>query len=204
MHRSELNLANTYIKAPFSGKLDNRLAEIGTFLVKGNGCAVLMQENPFLAVGEISEAIVSTIKVGGHAKADIGGIGIKHGTIRFVSSVANSNTRAYRVEMLLDNSDGKIRDGMTTTISIPLDKAHAHFLPTSALVLGEFGHLGIRAVKNDTVVFYKVTILEDKEDGIWVSGLPDSLTLITVGQDFVSAGQKVRVKNVTIAHETQS
>lgn len=208
VHRRELDLANTYIKAPFSGKLDSRLAEIGTFLVKGNGCAVLMQVDPFLAVGEVSEALVSMIKVGGLAKANISGIGNVEGTIRFVSSIANSNTRAYRVEMLLNNPNGQIRDGMTTSISIPLKVSQAHFIPSSALVLGQSGQLGIRAVVDGSVVFHAVKILEDEENGIWVFGLPDSLELITVGQDFVSSGQKVRTNktepNLAMMSETQS
>lgn len=204
MHRRELDLANTYIKAPFAGKLDSRLAEVGAFLVKGNACANLMQENPFLAVGEISEAIVTLIKVGQPAKTNISGLGNIDGTIRYVSSVANADTRAYRVEMLLDNSNGKVRDGMTATISIPLNTTQAHFIPSSALVLGDHGQLGIRAVKNDSVVFYEVKILDDEEDGIWVSGLPDSLNLITVGQDFVSDGQPVRTTHMSDVRETQS
>jgi membrane fusion protein, multidrug efflux system len=36
-----------------------------------------------------------------------------------------------------------------------------------------------------------VTIVSDGPDGMWVAGLPDRVNVITVGQEFVTNGQKV-------------
>jgi len=36
-------------------------------------------------------------------------------------------------------------------------------------------------------------VLRDAPEGIWVSGLPDSVDVIVVGQDFVTEGQPLRV-----------
>ena len=36
-----------------------------------------------------------------------------------------------------------------------------------------------------------VSVISDGPDGIWVTGLPDRVNVITVGQEFVSDGQRV-------------
>ena len=46
------------------------------------------------------------------------------------------------------------------------------------------------------VVFYPVEILGGTEDSVWVGGLPETLTMIVVGQEFVQAGQKVEAVSV--------
>jgi multidrug efflux system membrane fusion protein len=44
------------------------------------------------------------------------------------------------------------------------------------------------------VEFHTVSIIEDGPDGTWVSGLPPVTRIITVGQEFVFEGQRVRVE----------
>jgi membrane fusion protein, multidrug efflux system len=60
--------------------------------------------------------------------------------------------------------------------------------------------LGIRAVGADsTVAFYPVTIVQDTREGVWVTGLPPTVDVITVGQEFVIPGQTVKATNVSAA-----
>ena len=44
-----------------------------------------------------------------------------------------------------------------------------------------------------TVQFVNVNLIQDTEDGAWISGLPNKSRIITVGQDYVSDGEKVEV-----------
>jgi multidrug efflux system membrane fusion protein len=43
----------------------------------------------------------------------------------------------------------------------------------------------------DKVQFVPVGIVEDQQDMMWLSGIPDGARLILRGQDFVREGQKV-------------
>ena len=43
--------------------------------------------------------------------------------------------------------------------------------------------------------FIPIDILEDSEDGIWVTGVPDKIQLIIQGQGFVENNQKVLVSS---------
>jgi multidrug efflux system membrane fusion protein len=76
-------------------------------------------------------------------------------------------------------------------------------LPQSVLTLDDDGVLGVRSVEGDTVAFHPVTIVRDTRDGVWVTGLPARIDIITVGQEFVIAGQKVNATNVTTTAEAE-
>ena len=47
----------------------------------------------------------------------------------------------------------------------------------------------MRTLGHDNVVeFHRVDVFDDDEDGVWVTGLPSTTHLITVGQELVSLG----------------
>ena len=47
--------------------------------------------------------------------------------------------------------------------------------------------------QNSVVSFIPITILGGDSSGFWIGGLPQTVTVITVGQDYVVEGQKVDV-----------
>ena len=60
------------------------------------------------------------------------------------------------------------------------------------MLLSDEGNLGVRAVnENDEVKFLPINIVEDTNDGIWVTGIPNLSKLIVLGQGFVRNGEKV-------------
>ena len=46
------------------------------------------------------------------------------------------------------------------------------------------------------VAFHPVTIIRDTRDGVWVTGLPFKINVITVGQEFVQPGQIVGLRQI--------
>ena len=46
------------------------------------------------------------------------------------------------------------------------------------------------------IPFGEIEILEDSMDGIWISGLPRNIRIITIGQEYVFQGQIVNVKEI--------
>ncbi len=194
VEKREQDLANTKIKAPFAGLINDRPAEIGAFLQKGSECATIILEDPYLVVGEVSETFVSALKVGNSATIEINGIGMLEGKVRFIAGIANSQTRAFRIEVEIPNKNNSLRDGLTSTIQLSLGQLMAHFLPSSTLVLNTDGVLGVRSVDNNSIVhFHPIEIIDDDLRGIWVTGLPDLVKVITAGQNFVSEGEEVHI-----------
>jgi len=50
---------------------------------------------------------------------------------------------------------------------------------------------------DNKVVFTAVTIERAQTDGVWVSGLPDAVDIITIGQGYVNNGETVDPKSET-------
>ena len=81
-------------------------------------------------------------------------------------------------------------------LRIPVGTESAHRVSPAVLTLYDKGIIGVKAVNHVClVVFHPARILADTSEGIWLGNLPKKLTLISVGQDFVKVGQKVRIKN---------
>ena len=190
----EVELSHTKIQAPFDGVMDQRPAEIGTYLQKGDTCATILDLDPYLVVGEISERMVAKITPGMAASARLVDGTELQGRIRYVATGGQAETRTFRVELEVPNPEQTLKDGMTAEIRIPTSENNAHRIPTSTLVLNDQGVMGVRVVENDVVRFVPVNIIGDDPSGAWVSGLEGRVNLITVGQQFVKEGQRVQAK----------
>jgi multidrug efflux system membrane fusion protein len=94
--------------------------------------------------------------------------------------------------MSAPNPDFRVRDGVTARLSIPVGQEPAHLVSPSILTLTDDGVVGVKLLDaDDRVRFQEVDILDDTREGVWIAGLPERVTLITVGQNFVNVGQKV-------------
>jgi multidrug efflux system membrane fusion protein len=91
----------------------------------------------------------------------------------------------------IPNPDAKLRDGVSADIRIPVRRVKAQHISPGILVLDDSGTVGVRAIEGGKVKFIPVQVISDGPDGMWVSGLPDKVTVITVGQQFVSDGEQV-------------
>ena len=60
------------------------------------------------------------------------------------------------------------------------------------MLLSDAGSLGVRVVNDDAIVeFIPIKILEDTQDGIWITGIQNFSNLIVRGQGYVENGQQV-------------
>ncbi|MEH6401982.1 MAG: efflux RND transporter periplasmic adaptor subunit [Sneathiella sp.] len=191
-------LEDLIIRAPFDGIIEERMVEIGDFVKDGNEVVTIVDENPFLITGQISELHVNEIKVGGLGTAKLITGEVVNGFIRFIGKASDPNTRTFRVELLVNNDDNTLRSGVTAETTFKTTTVMAHFISPAILTLNDTGTLGVRAVDDDDVVqFHPVHILSDSSQGAWVDGLPKESRLIIVGQEFVRAGDTVLPKMIT-------
>jgi hypothetical protein len=114
------------------------------------------------------------------------------GQLTFVSKSASPDTRTFKVESQIENLNGLIKDGLTANMTIEIDKVKAHKISPSILLLNDEGKLGIRIVtENNLTKFVEIIILEDSEEGLWITGIPEKVEIIIQGQGFVEDGQEV-------------
>ena len=191
---AEKEIERLEITAPFSGLLESDTAELGELLQAGSDCATVLQLDPIKLVGFVPETEVDRVEVGAQAGARLATGEEIVGEVTFLSRSADAATRTFRVEVQVPNEDLAIRDGQTVEVAISAAGAQAHLLPQSSLTLDDEGTLGVRWVdEDDTTRFAAVSVLRDTTDGVWVTGLPETVRVITRGQEYVTDGVPVKV-----------
>jgi multidrug efflux system membrane fusion protein len=192
IERMRLDLAHTEIAAPYPGVLERRHVEVGSYVKEGDNVATVVDLDPVLVVGHVAERYVARLAPGMAGEAVLVDGRRVAGKVRYVAAVAETATRTFRVELEVANPDYAVRDGLTAEFRIGLDPVQAHRVPASVLTLAVDGSVGVKVVDEASrVAFAPVRILADAADGVWVDGLAKDSVLITVGHEFVTAGQKV-------------
>ncbi len=185
-------LDNTIIRAPFAGRLNEMTLDVGEFVNDGDVVAEVLDNDPLTVVVQVPQQALSRLEKGQEAQVSFITGEIRTGTVGFIGSNADSQTRTFRVEVTVDNPDSQMPAGLSARIVIPTGQARGHFISPAILSLSPTGELGIKTVlPDDTVAFRPIMIVRAQPDGIWVTGLEDETRIITVGQGFVNAGDVV-------------
>ncbi|MGQ9368661.1 efflux RND transporter periplasmic adaptor subunit [Azospirillum sp. ST 5-10] len=197
VRKAEIELAHTTIAAPFDGVLDERPVEVGDFLDTGNPVATVVDLDPMRIVGFAAESQIAALRLGQRGVARIiggpDGARAVEGRIAYVAATADPATRTFRVELEVGNADRAIVSGLTAQLRLPVGQRPAHFVSPSALSLADDGGVGVKVVDaEDRVRFLPVEIAGTTPDGVWLTGLPEELRLITVGHEYVAAGNPVK------------
>ena len=191
-----VELNRTEVKAPFRGYVE-KIVKPGNLLNRGQICAVIIELDPLTFVAEVPEAEIKSIVKGQKVLIELVTGETITSKLSFVSKSATPATRSFRVEAEVENSKGVIRDGITGTMKIYTNKILAHRISPSILLLSDNGTIGVKSVNDNNIVeFLPIKIIEDTNDGIWVTGIPNLSNLIVVGQGYVENGQEVAVTSL--------
>lgn len=197
VNQMEVEIAKTTIRAPFAGILDARPVNVGDYVRKGDTVALIVDQDPFLVTAFVTEEQVGRLSVGQQGTARLATGREVSGRVSFIAAQAEPETRTFRVELEVSNPEHLLKDGVTAELSFPTGEVLAHFVSPAVLTLDDDGTVGVRTVNAENLVeFHPVRIIDDRADGVWLSGLPREVDVIVVGQEFVQAGQKVRTQPV--------
>lgn len=188
----ELELERTKIYAPFKGLINQLDIEVGTFVESNTPVATLIAIDPLVISVNIPQQVYSRVKPGQAATIKIINGENRKGQLKYLSSLANNNTRSFKAEIEIDNKDGSLPAGLSAKVTIETETKQAHFISPALLSLDNEGYLGVKTVdSNEIVEFHRINIINSESTGLWVDGLPDQANIITVGQGFVREGTKV-------------
>ena len=191
---AQLDVEHLQMRAPFAGFVEDRPAEIGVLMDRGGICVRLLDEASLLASGQASEREVAPLKLGQAVVVQLSNGDRVDGAISFISRTADPQTRTYRVEATLSTAGVSVRDGLTAQITIPQQEVMAHRITPAVLALDDAGKVGVRIInEQQRVEFHLVTVVRETADGVWITGLPENINLITVGQEMVADGDTVDV-----------
>ncbi len=193
VNAARVELSKTQIRAPFDGIFETRLAEAGDFLSPGQACGVLVDMDPVIVAVEVTEEQSGFVTAGMTAEARLANGKTYDAALRYVARTANERTRTFLIEAELDTRDEPVAAGITAELIIPVAEVPATRISPGLLTLSDTGELGLRYIDaQDTVQFVAIRVIDETPEGAWVTGLPQTARLISLGQDYLAEGVKVK------------
>ena len=182
------------LMAPFNGIiLDGHKIE-GELVTPGSSVYEIIDLSKIKIVGYLNENEIKGINIKNKVEVSILDK-IIEGTIDYISPIADYNTKTFEISVIFDNLDLSIRDGLSAELKIYKEKIKVHKISPSVLSLGDDGDIGIKVLNQDNeVIFKEIVIIEDTSDYMLISGLEDKENIITIGQQYVSSGDKVETE----------
>ncbi|MDZ4310541.1 MAG: efflux RND transporter periplasmic adaptor subunit [Cypionkella sp.] len=193
------------LKAPFAGTVDTVEVELGEWVQAGTAIATILALDPIVVKAEVSERDVAFVSIGSKAKVRLVDGAEMEGVVRHVAQQASTKTRTFGVEVALPNAAHKIPAGMTAEVRLFTATQPAVVVPRSIITINEEGVIGLRVVGADSkAAFAPVTVIDDGEAGMVVTGVPKDKKVIVAGQDLVTDGDVVTVSELTPAQAAEA
>lgn len=158
----------------------------------GQHCATVVELSPLKVEALATELEIGNLALGAPAEVVIAGQTYSGAKVSFLARQANAATKGYRVEALMDNPNQLLRAGVSAQLNVQLAAVKAHLIPASSILLGDRGNSIVRVLLADqTVASAEIAVVGEARGGIWVTGLPQVVALVTVGQNYIIDGERV-------------
>lgn len=187
----KIDLENSQITAPFSAVINDFSIKSGQWLNTSDPVATLVDVSPMKVAVQLPQRYHSTIQTGTPVEVTIQGLPSQSGRVSYVSRVADSQTRSIPLEITLNDSDSSLSTDISAEVELHLNKVKAHAVSPALLNINDNGQMSIKVLKQGVVEQKTITIIRSDQDKVWITGLADTELLITSGQGFVKAGDKV-------------
>ncbi|MEO7773995.1 MAG: efflux RND transporter periplasmic adaptor subunit [Steroidobacteraceae bacterium] len=127
---------DTYIRAPFSGRVGLRRVSLGTLISPGTVIATLDDTSVIKVDFAVPDVFVGSLRDGLTVTASTTAIAGRmfEGRVTSVDSRIDPSTRSVMVRAVLPNRDAQLRPGMFLTVSLAKDRREALVIPEEALV----------------------------------------------------------------------
>jgi HlyD family secretion protein len=113
-------IADTVIKAPFSGFVSSRPIAVGEFVSTASIIATLLRTNPIKIQIQVAEADLPYVSLGRGVSAEIDAYKDRKfaGTVSSINPAVDPVSRSAVVEASIENGDNALRPGMFATVRI--------------------------------------------------------------------------------------
>ncbi|RMF15586.1 MAG: efflux RND transporter periplasmic adaptor subunit [Gammaproteobacteria bacterium] len=182
----------TVLRAPRDGVLTALTAEPGEAHVSGESVGTLIVTSPIRVTFGIPQQEIRQIRTGQAVEVKLADDTHLAGAITWIAPQAHDAMRTFEAEADIPVTE-PVKLGQSATVTVKLGTVKAHKLSGALLNLAADGGLYVKAADSQNrVIRYPVELVQADPDGFWVSGLPEDVDLIVIGQGFVSAGDTVK------------
>jgi membrane fusion protein (multidrug efflux system) len=196
------------IRAPFSGQLGIRLANLGQYLDAGTGIGTIQALDTIFADFSLPQQALAMLKIGQKVtlKTDTYPMQAFTGNISVINPKVDINTRNVLVRATLKNPEHKLLPGMYVTVDIAIGQTQRFItLPQTAITFNPYGSTVYRVESsgkdekgNPKLIARQsfVSTGETRGDQIAIlKGVNEGETIVTSGQIKLRNGASVVINN---------
>lgn len=196
------------LRAPFSGRLGIRQADIGQYINAGKVIVTLQQLDPLYLDFTLPQGALPQIKVGQkvQARTDAFGDKVFEGEISAIEAKIDESTRNFNVRATIANPDKSLRPGLFANASLSIGEPKRYLtLPQTAVTFNPYGNVvfvvkdkGTDAAGNSSkeAVTAFVNVVMRRGDQVAIdSGVAEGDEVVTAGQLKLRNGSPVIVNN---------
>ena len=188
----EQEIEHTRLRAPIESVVNSLIAETGDFVSVGEEAVELVDNDPLLGIVDIPQHAVRRVRPGSRARVVLIGAEAVSGEVTFVAALADPETRTFRTHIEIPNPDGELPSGVSAEVIIPTETVPAHCVSPAHVSLNDEGQTGVFTVDEKNIArFHPIEFVRAEAEGVWVTGLPEEIRLITVRPGLVTPGQEV-------------
>lgn len=189
-------LGKRRVTSPVDGVVDERMVELGEMAMPGKPAFRVVKADRVKVIVDIPETDVAAMKVGlplGFALDALPGAGLT-GVVSYVSAAAQEASLTFRMELSVENTEGRIKPGMMARVSLRRRETQgAMAVPLQALIPNQGQYVAYVVVDGRAV--RRVVKLSTVVDTLAVvqSGLRPGDGVVIEGQRLAADGMSVKV-----------
>jgi membrane fusion protein (multidrug efflux system) len=131
---AQTSLSKTRVRAPFDGRIGDRLVEVGAFVANASPVVTLYAVEALRVRFTVPEAKVASIVQDAPIKFRVAASDQEYdGMVRYVSPALREQTRDLVVEAVAENTDGNLRPGMFASVRVAVASVPQPVVPDSAV-----------------------------------------------------------------------
>lgn len=187
---------NTIVKAPISGVVATLNVHQGQIATNSQAAATIVDANKVYIQINVVENMINKLTVGQEVEVNVSAAFDEYipSIISYISPTADARSQLYPIKIYIDNTDERIRPGMTGVLRLNIDEVDSAIVIKSNAVLDKDGKSVVYVAEGDKAVEKEVVTGLDTGDFIEIrSGIIEGDKVIVEGQHYVENGGKVKV-----------
>ena len=191
-----INLRKSFISSPLKGTVKIRHVKVGEFVRKGDPLVEILDLDKVLVKVNIPEQEIMEIREGENVEVELYALSDRQylGTVKTIGLEADSRSRTFPVEIMVDNQKRELRPGMLARVTFSKQISDEQIVVPRHTILERDNGRVVFLVDRDKAVKRMISTGQSLQDRVQVmEGLNVGDLLVVEGHTKLTDGEPIRI-----------
>tara|TARA_B100000929_G_C15386127_1_gene379575 strand:- start:16 stop:858 length:843 start_codon:yes stop_codon:yes gene_type:complete len=191
-----INLRKSFISSPLKGTVKIRHVKVGEFVRKGDPLVEILDLDKVLVKVNIPEQEIMEIREGENVEVELYALSDRQylGTVKTIGLEADSRSRTFPVEIMVDNQKRELRPGMLARVTFSKKISDEQIVVPRHTILERDNGRVVFLVDQDKAVKRMISTGQSLQDRVQVmEGLNVGDLLVVEGHTKLTDGEPIRI-----------